>query len=82
MGSKDYRDAAPLYDNEVEEQLHRRTIETISLVTGERPEAVQRLYEIVLRRFKKEARIGDYLPVLVGRKVAHLYRKHRARQRS
>lgn len=63
---------SPLYDDENEKRLHINAIEMIALRIGSPVEDVKRLYEIVLRRFKKAVKIKDFLPILVSKKVEHL----------
>jgi hypothetical protein len=66
----------PLYDNQSEMKLHTEAIRRIVLHYHDIPEEkVTRLYEIVLRRYKAEARVKDFLAVLVGRRVAQLLQK-------
>jgi hypothetical protein len=63
---------AMLYDNETERRLHLNAVEMIALRAGASVEDVEKVYEIVLRRFKKLARVKDFLPILVSRRVEYL----------
>jgi hypothetical protein len=63
---------ATLYDNETERRLHLNAVEMIALRAGASVEDVEKVYEIVLRRFKKLARVKDFLPILVSRRVEYL----------
>ncbi|HXX58016.1 MAG TPA: DUF3562 domain-containing protein [Thermodesulfovibrionales bacterium] len=71
-----------LYDNETERRLHIGAIEVLSVRAGLSSDKVERLYEIVLNRFKREARIRDYLPILVSKRVHYLLDKWRRSGRS
>ena len=68
-----------LCDNESEMKMHTEAIRYISLNTDISQEKVARLYEIVLRRYRSEAEVKDFIPVLAGRRVEHLLRKWRSR---
>jgi uncharacterized small protein (DUF1192 family) len=67
-----------LYDDENERRLHLYAVEMLALRIGASQEDVERIYEIVLRRFKKGAKVKDFLPVLVGRRVEYLLNKRRS----
>ncbi len=60
------------YENEAAMKLHARTIERLSLDLGIPEEEVRRVYEIVLRRLEKGAKVRDYLPILVSRRARYL----------
>lgn len=64
-----------LYDDENERRLHLNAVEMIALRLGDSQEDVKRLYEIVLKRFKQAAKVKDFLPILVGRRVEYLLNK-------
>lgn len=67
---------APLYDNQSEMKLHTEAIRRIVLHHNNIPEEkVSRLYEIVLRRYKAEAKVKDFLVLLAGRRVEQLLQK-------
>lgn len=69
-----------LFDDQNEMKLHKEAIRVISLHHMDIPEEkVARLYEIVLRRYKAEARIKDFLLVLAGRRVEQLLQKWNGR---
>lgn len=79
---KDYiGETATLYDDETERKLHLNAIEMIALRAGASVEDVEKVYEIVLRRFKKMARVKDFLPILVSRRVEYLLTVRRNRDR-
>ncbi|MDQ1274072.1 MAG: hypothetical protein QG591_2702 [Planctomycetota bacterium] len=61
-----------LYDNETEEKLHLRAIQTIARETKKPVDNVISLYESVLERYKEHAKIKDYLPILVSREVKEI----------
>ena len=65
-----------LYDREREEKLDTNVIKTISQGFSISQEKVARLYEIVLKRLKQEARIKDFLSVLASKRVVYLIKKH------
>ena len=71
-----------LYDDETEERLHLGAIQALSIRIGLSMDKVERLYEIVLNRFKREAKIRDYLPILVSRRVQYLLDKRRVDRRT
>ncbi|MCF6159001.1 MAG: DUF3562 domain-containing protein [wastewater metagenome] len=58
-----------LYENEVEEKLHRNAILALVRETGMPAEAVIPLYESVFERLKHYAKIKEFLPILVSREV-------------
>lgn len=62
----------PIYENENEKRLHLNAVEILSRRNGAPPEEIERLYEIVLMRFKREAKVKDFLPILVTRRVEYL----------
>ncbi|MDA8214989.1 MAG: hypothetical protein M0Z64_06905 [Nitrospiraceae bacterium] len=66
-----------LYDNDKERRLHLNAVEVLSLRIGASVEDVKKVYEIVLRRFKRLARVKDFLPILVSRRVEYLLNKRR-----
>lgn len=65
-------ESAVLYENENEIRQHQNAIEMIALRIGASIEDVERVYEIVLRRFKRLARVKDFLPIIVSRRVEYL----------
>ena len=58
-----------LYENEIEEKLHRNSIQTLVRETRMPGDIVCSLYESVFNRLKNHARIKDFLPILVSREV-------------
>lgn len=58
-----------LYEDEIEEKLHRNAIQSLVRETGMPAEAVVPLYESVFERLKSHAKIKEYLPILVSREV-------------
>ena len=69
-----------LYDDEIEKRLHLRAIKILSANAGLSADRVERLYEIVLHRLKGEAKIKDFLPILVSRRVRYLLEKRSSRK--
>ena len=61
-----------LYNSNTGERLHLNDIEMIAMDTGISADEVRRLYNLVLKRFIRGARIKDFLPILVSRRVKHL----------
>ena len=55
--------------------IHRDAVVTIAVDMRISVDRVLKLYCIVLERLSKEARIRDYLPILVTKKVRNLMRK-------
>jgi hypothetical protein len=66
------------YENEAEKAVHYKSIEFVSDHAGQPFECVQRLYEIVLIRLKRQARVKDFLPILVAKRTKELINKRRA----
>ena len=64
-----------LYDDETERRLHLGSIKMLSARAGLSVDTVERLYEIVLSKLKSEAKIRDFLPILVSRRVRYLLDK-------
>jgi hypothetical protein len=56
--------------------VHRDAVTTLAGDMRISVDRVHKLYCIVLERLSKEARIRDYLPILVTKKVRNLMRKH------
>jgi len=56
--------------------VHRDAVLTLAGDMRISVDRVHKLYCIVLERLSKEARIRDYLPILVTKKVRNLMRKH------
>ena len=56
--------------------VHRYAVLTLAGDMRISVDRVHKLYCIVLERLSKEARIRDYLPILVTKKVRNLMRKH------
>jgi hypothetical protein len=65
------------YDNDTEEAIHYRSIEVVSHAAGQPFECVKRLYEIVLLRLKRQARVKDFLPILVAKRTTELINKRK-----
>lgn len=65
----------PLYGSESEKMIHMQSIKILSIRLGLPVDEVEGLYESVLAGLKKEAKIKDYLAVLVSKNVASLLNK-------
>ena len=61
---------------------HRDAVITLAGDMRISVDRVNKLYRIVLERLSKEARIRDYLPILVTKKVKNLMQKHLENQDS
>ncbi len=66
--------AVNLYGNAAERNKHRRQIEALCERGGYPRPVVSRLYASVLADMRPAARITDYLPIFVSRRVQHLLR--------
>ncbi len=71
-----------LHDNESERKLHMNAVQMLALRIGASHENVERVYAIVLRRFKKGAKVKDFLPILVSRRVEYLLNVRRHAKRN
>ncbi len=60
------------YDSNAGERLHSNDIEMIAMNMGIPADEVRKLYNLVLKRFKRGARIMDFLPIFASRRVKHL----------
>jgi hypothetical protein len=78
--TKIVRETAP-YDNDTEKTVHYKSIEFVSQHADQPVECVKRLYEIVLIRLKRQARVKDFLPILVAKRTTELINKRRASSR-
>ncbi|MDI6729095.1 MAG: hypothetical protein QMD44_09265 [Thermodesulfovibrionales bacterium] len=72
LSSKSLSSVFCLYDDETERKLHLNAVEMLAQRIGDSVEDVERVYEIVLRRFKKGAKVKDFLPILVSRRAEYL----------
>ncbi|MDD3553613.1 MAG: DUF3562 domain-containing protein [Deltaproteobacteria bacterium] len=75
MTTNKLQSANLLYEDEIEERQHSNAIEMIAMGTGTPVDEVKRLYIVVLERFKRQARVKDFLPILVRRMVESLLKK-------
>jgi hypothetical protein len=66
-----------LYEDEIEKQQHAHAIQVLADVVRISEEEVYRVYEVVLREFKKEARVKIFLPILVTKRVREILDKNR-----
>jgi uncharacterized protein (DUF2126 family) len=67
---------ASLYQDTHDEQRHLHRMHAIAEEVGRPVEEIAALYEDVLEDLKAQARIFDYLPVLVSKKVKKFFRMH------
>ena len=63
---------AALYEDEAEQKQHFMAIQRLVKDVRSAEEEVRHLYEDVLKKFRSEARIKTYLPILISRKVKEL----------
>ena len=63
-----------LYENVAEQRRHQAAIENVAQDLRRSIESVNTVYEIVLARYKKKARIKDFLSPLVTKRVKELLR--------
>jgi hypothetical protein len=61
-----------LYENESERMRHLSAIQAVAKHIGAPLDEVERLHGIVLKKYKTSAKIKDYLPILVSRRVEYL----------
>lgn len=66
-----------LYENESERMRHLSVIQAVAKHIGAPLDEVERLHGIVLKRYKTSAKIKDFLPILVSRRVEYLLRVRR-----
>jgi len=65
-----------LYENVAEQRRHQAAIENVAQDLHRSIEIVNAVYEMVLTRYKKRARIKDFLSPLVTKRVKELLRDH------
>jgi hypothetical protein len=63
-----------LYENVAEQRRHEAAIENVAQDLRRSIESVNTVYELVLARYKKKARIKDFLSPLVTKRVKELLR--------
>ncbi len=68
------RDKSILYDSDLEKKSHYHNITNLSLKFSEDITNISRVYEAILERYKKNAKIKDFISVLVFKKVQRLIR--------
>ncbi len=61
--------AMMLYENELDKRQHRSAIHFLASHAGVSEEFVRQLYELELESLIRRARIRDFLPVLVVRRL-------------
>jgi hypothetical protein len=65
-----------LYENVAEQRRHLAAVETVARDLHRSTESINSLYEFVLTRYKRTARIKDYLAPLVIKRVKELLRNN------
>jgi hypothetical protein len=65
-----------LYENVAEQRRHQAAVETVARDLHRSRESIHSLYEFVLTRYKKTARIKDYLAPLVIKRVKELLKNN------
>jgi hypothetical protein len=63
-----------LYLNEHDREQHAGSMRAVAEEIHCRVDEIAGLYEELLRQMKERARVFDYLPVLVSKKVKEIYR--------
>jgi hypothetical protein len=63
-----------LYADQQEHKWHTGSMLAIAEETGRPLQTVTDLYENLLRDLKARARITDYLPILISKKIKEIYR--------
>lgn len=71
-----------LYEDEPERLRHLKAMQTVAGRIGASLEEVGKLYELVLKGFKRNARVKDFLPILVSRKVEYVLSVRRGKSRT
>jgi hypothetical protein len=61
-----------LYENVAEQRRHQAAVQSVARDLHRSRESINALYELVLTRYKKTARIKDYLSPLVIKRVKEL----------
>jgi hypothetical protein len=69
---KKNKDSVPLYENDAEKNLHINAMHLLALNTEISIDEVKTLYEIVLKRLKKDSKIREFLPLLASKRVEYL----------
>ncbi|HXX54041.1 MAG TPA: DUF3562 domain-containing protein [Thermodesulfovibrionales bacterium] len=69
---EDHSDAEPLYEDESERLRHLNAIQVLATHFGASPKEIEQVYEKILGGYKKDAKVIDFLPILVSRRVKHL----------
>ncbi|HVP79318.1 MAG TPA: DUF3562 domain-containing protein [Thermodesulfobacteriota bacterium] len=64
-----------LYEDDLERQQHAHAIQILAVEIRISEEEIYRVYEVVLREYKREAKIKTYLPILVAKRVRELLGK-------
>lgn len=70
----DYGQTPPAYENDEERKRHLQHIEAMAAELQRSVQEVENCYEAVLARLLRQARIRDYLPVLVAKQVRNVLR--------
>ncbi|MHB8347484.1 MAG: DUF3562 domain-containing protein [Acidiferrobacterales bacterium] len=63
-----------LYRNEKEREVHQGLIHALSLESGLPERRVEELYESELAKLKASAKVMEYLPVLIRRRIRETLR--------
>lgn len=64
-----------LYEDDLEKKQHLHAIQTLAEGVKVSKEEIYRLYEDVLKEFKREARVKIFLSILVSKRVRELLEK-------
>jgi hypothetical protein len=69
-----YRES--LYADESDRKRHAGSMRAVANDVERPVDEIAQVYESVLEHLKTQARIEDYLPILVSKKVREFYRGH------
>ena len=70
---KESKDPVLLYENKTEKKFHMNAIHLLALNMEMSVDEVKKLYQIVLKRLKRESKIKEFLPLLVSKRVEYLF---------
>jgi hypothetical protein len=71
-----------LYEDESERLRHLNAIRAVAEHIGASIDVVERLYGTELKDFKRDARVKDFLPILVSKKVEYVLSVRRGKTRT
>jgi hypothetical protein len=66
--------AIQLYEDEAEKTLHARAIKTLARDLKSPEAQISQIYELELEKLKVDARVKEFLTVLVSRRIREILR--------